>query len=236
MRRVTPAPSRSTRRSSNRQSAASRTRAAGPGPVRRTGGLASPASAEPAQRGDPRGRLLHAAAHVFAKGFGQASVAAIVKRAGTSRRTFYEQFDDLTDALVQLYDASACVLLQTVETAFHTGEDARSRLTNAMEAYVTGIATNADLARIIYSEIRAAGPDQALRHQNTLTRFAALLRRWARGARAEGLIARLPDDLTVWATLTGIEGVAMRYVYDGDERRLARSVPRLVELVLRAFG
>jgi AcrR family transcriptional regulator len=236
MRRVTPEPRRPTRRSPTAKNAVPRSRAASARAARRKRELLSPPSAEAQQRPDPRGRLLLAAAHVFAKGFSQASVAAIVKRAGTSRRTFYEQFDDLTDALVQLYDASARVLLQSVETAFHSDGDARARLTAAIDAYATGIATNADLARIIYSEIRAAGPEQARRHQQTLARFAASLEAWARGARAERLIQHLPDDLTVWATLTGIEGVAMRHVYDGEEQRLSRSVPRLVALVLKAFG
>jgi enolase len=43
-------------------------------------------------------RLLDAAAHVFAeKGWAEATVETIVTRAGMSRRTFYEHFDDLKD-------------------------------------------------------------------------------------------------------------------------------------------
>jgi AcrR family transcriptional regulator len=232
MQRVTHAPARRGPKNTRRTP---RTRRANGVSTGRGGGAARAHLLAPAPGTDQRSRLLHAAARVFAKGFGQASVAAIVKEAGTSRRTFYEQFDDLTDALIQLYDAAACVLLQAVESAFQSGTGARARLTAALDAYATGIATNADLARIIYSEIRAAGPDQARRHQKTLTRFAALLGEWAKSARAERLVPRLPDELTVWAALTGIEGVAMRYVYEGDEEKLVALVPRLVELVLKAF-
>jgi len=184
---------------------------------------------------DQRARLLHAAAWVFVRGFSRASVAAIVKRAGMSRRTFYEHFDDLTDALVQLYDGAARVLLHAVESSYRSASDPEARLAAALNAYVLAMAEHADLARIVYGEIRAAGPDHAIRHQATLARFAALLSEWAADARSAGLISRLPDDLTVYATLAGIEGAAMRYVYLGEEQRLPETAPRLVAFVLAAF-
>jgi AcrR family transcriptional regulator len=184
---------------------------------------------------EQRSRLLHAAAEVFAKGFKNASVAAIVKTAGMSRRTFYEHFHDLTDALVQLYDGAAYVLLQAVESAQPSRSTAEDRLVAALSAYVHAIAQNADLARIMYGEIRAAGPDHALRHQATLDRFAAVIRAWAAQARAARLISRVPDDFTIYATLSAIEGVAMRYVYLGQESELGKMVPRFVEFVLTAL-
>jgi AcrR family transcriptional regulator len=153
-----------------------------------------------------------------------------------SRRTFYEHFADLTDALVQLYDAAADVLLRAIDDASRNEPDPRERLDRALGAYVVTIAANADLARIVYGEIRAAGPAHALRHQATVARFAALLRDWAVAARTAGLLKRLPDELTLHAATYGIEGAAMRYIYAGEEHRLARAGPRLAKFVLSALG
>src|SRR5687768_14436637 len=75
--------------------------ARGPGRYDRT----MPASE---RREEQRRRLLAAAAEMFAdKGYAGATVEGIVSRAGMSRRTFYEHFADLGDALLKLHDHAA---------------------------------------------------------------------------------------------------------------------------------
>src|SRR5207248_3318787 len=68
------------------------------------------------RRGEQRARLLAAAAEIFAaKGYAGARVQDIVARAGMSRRTFYDHFDDLAHALVQLHEHAANLSFRYVE-------------------------------------------------------------------------------------------------------------------------
>src|SRR5512142_3344759 len=69
-------------------------------------------------------RLLEAAAHVFAeKGWADATVEAIVNRAGMSRRTFYEHFDDLRDCLLTLHDRVTRGAVRAIETQIAGRDD-----------------------------------------------------------------------------------------------------------------
>ena len=55
-----------------------------------------------------RGRLLDAMARVVAeKGYGAASVADVIARAGVSRQTFYVHFRDKLDCFLAAYDTFA---------------------------------------------------------------------------------------------------------------------------------
>src|SRR5687767_13565478 len=65
---------------------------------------------------DQRRRLLDAAGHVFAEvGWADATVETIVSRAGMSRRTFYEHFDDLKSCLLTLHQRVSDLSFRSVE-------------------------------------------------------------------------------------------------------------------------
>ena len=185
------------------------------------------------RRSEQRARLLEAAARVFARGYAKASVAAIVKEAGMSRRTFYEHFEDLSDALVKLYDNAASVLYHTVEQAYRAEREPIQGIEKAVQAYRDTVAANAEVARVVYNEIRAVGPSHALRHQATLARFASLISDSAANAHARGRLARAPDELTAYALVAGIEAACARHVYWGREDQLAEMAPSIVALILQ---
>src|SRR3954467_9696688 len=63
-------------------------------------------------------RLLDAAGHVFAEvGWADATVEAIVSRAGMSRRTFYEHFEDLGECLRVFHQKATRRAFRAVEMA-----------------------------------------------------------------------------------------------------------------------
>ncbi len=188
------------------------------------------------RRADQRGRLLAAAAEVFAeRGFANASVGSIVRRARMSRRTFYEHFADLSDALLGVYDFAVDVLFGHVERRVAAATDPVSRLRAGIAAYLEMYARFADLARVLHREIRAVGPGHAGRHARTVARFAALIRDGVRAAHASGVASRAPDDTTILALVAGIEAVGMDHLDRGDEANVSDAVPPLVDLVVRAF-
>jgi AcrR family transcriptional regulator len=186
-----------------------------------------------------RRRLLDSATEVFAtRGYAGASVELIVEKAGMSRRTFYEHFDDLQDVLIKVHDRSASLAYRFVEAAVLNADenDPVSQLTAGVSALLGIIAQYGDLSRVVFREVRAAGPEHEVRRDVVLGRYVTLLFERLSAAHARGQIARPPDELTLYTLVSGMESVAMRYVARHEEQRAHEAVPTLVGLVLRAFS
>lgn len=188
------------------------------------------------RREEQRERLLAAATEVFAeKGYAGATVEAIVSRAGMSRRTFYEHFDDLGGVLLTLHDHAANLAYRLVEARVRAVEDPIEQLSAGVTAFLELIAAHGDLARVLFRELRGAGPQHAVRHEALLARFAALLFEGVARAHAAKIASRAPDELTVFALVAALEAVAMRYAERHEEARAPEAAPALTELVVRAF-
>lgn len=186
---------------------------------------------------EQRRRLLESAAKVFAqRGFAGATVEAIVDRAGMSRRTFYEHFDDVRDVLLTLHDRAASLAFRFVEMAVRAEDEPIAQLRAGVTAFLGIVAEHADLARVLFREVRAAGPEHELRREAVLARYVTLLFERLSQAHAQRLVARAPDELTLYAVVSGIESVAMRYVAHREEARVLDAVDGLTQLIVRAFA
>lgn len=188
------------------------------------------------RRAEQRNRLLLAAIEVFAsEGYAKASVDAIVERARMSRRTFYEHFSDLSDALLQVFEFGSGYLYRSVQEAIAGRTDPVEQVTAGIYAYLEVFKQNSDIARVLHREIRAVGPKQASRYELAVLRFANLISQGVTEAYARGIAGRAPDETTIYALIGGIEAVGMRYVDRGEADRILEAAPLLVELVVRAF-
>src|ERR1700728_1783440 len=112
-----------------------------------------------------RERIMSAlVATVFTYGFGASSVERVARRAGVSRRTFYEQFADREDAYLQTYDAAAGCLLERVNAAWNEPGDGAEQLRVWLRTLLESIAEEPRLARVCIVEVLSVGP-QALEHR-----------------------------------------------------------------------
>lgn len=191
----------------------------------------------PAQRHEEqRVRLLGAAAEVFAaKGFANTSVADIVAAAGMSRRTFYEHFDDLRDVLLQVHERASNLAFRYVESRARAEAEPNARVRAGVEAFLTVLAEQGDLARVLFREVRAAGPKNEAVHEAQISRYVGLVFEGVADAYAKGTATRPPDELTIFALVSAMEAVALRYVVRREEARAIEAAPMLVELMVRAF-
>jgi AcrR family transcriptional regulator len=150
-----------------------------------------------------RERIMNAlVATIATYGFGGSSVERIAKRAGVSRRTFYEQFADREDAYLHTYDTAAGRLLERVNAAWSQDEDGAEQLRLWLRTLLECIAEEAQLARVCIVDVLSAGP-QALEHRERhMHNFALPLERAAvehnGGApapslAADGLVAAIYD-------------------------------------------
>jgi len=185
------------------------------------------------RRAEQRARLVHAAAEVFAsRGFAAASVDQIIRRVRMSRRTFYEHFRDLKHALYDVYEGGAKELYEHVDGAIRSQHHPVAKVREGIVAFLTEMRSHAPLARVVYHEIRAAGPETAVRHDAMRSRFVSMWMEGLRRAYEAGHARRLPDEITVYALAAAIEAVALRYIDRGEEDRILEAVPSLVALAI----
>lgn len=182
-------------------------------------------------------RLLDAAAHVFAeKGWAGATVEMIVQRAGMSRRTFYEHFEDLRDCLLVLHQKVTKASFRAVEMGVASATSPPDMLKRGVEALLGGIAMFPHIARVMFREVRSAGPEFEKIHEAMMGRFAKLVSDGVQQAHDEGRAKRAPDELRIFALVSAMEAVGMRYVARGEEHKALDAAPVLVDMIQKTFG
>jgi len=188
------------------------------------------------RREQQRRRIVEAAAEVFAnKGYANSNVEDVLRQAGISRVTFYAHFKNIEDLLLAVHEHASRQSHRAIEGRIERVGDPVARLEAAIRAYLEMLRDHADLARVVNREILAAGPQHLkLRDENT-ARSAALLNQGVAEAYGAGLITRPPDEMTAYALACAIEGLGMRFIDRGEADRIFDAVPKLVELVVRAF-
>lgn len=187
---------------------------------------------------EQRARLLDAAGHVFSEtGWADATVEAIVTRAGMSRRTFYEHFGDLRDCLATFHQRATRRAFKAVEMAVQGGDaKPNERLRMGVTGFLGGIAMFPHVARVIFRVVRAAGPEFEEAHEQMMARFAKLVYEGVASAHAQGRTQLPPDEIRVFALVSAMEAVAMRYVMRGEESKALEAAPVLIDMVQRTFG
>lgn len=117
--------------------------------------LAARTVAPPAEH---RTRLLEGMARaVAAKGYGDTTIADVVREASVSRRTFYENFADKAECLTALYEAASGNALAVLRNAIDPESDWQAQLEQALTAYFSTLACNPVLLRTLFIEILGLG-------------------------------------------------------------------------------
>jgi AcrR family transcriptional regulator len=109
-----------------------------------------------------RARVLDAIALVVAeRGYASATVADVVRAAGVSRSTFYEQFPSKEACFLEAFRRNVDGLHERVRAAVHAAEGAgwRVQLRAGIRAYLHSLAELPHVARTYLLEIHAAGPE-----------------------------------------------------------------------------
>ncbi|WP_332826381.1 TetR/AcrR family transcriptional regulator [Ramlibacter sp.] len=107
-----------------------------------------------------RSRLLQGMAEAVAvKGYGETTIADVVREAGVSRRTFYEHFSGKAECLVALYEAASRNALRVLREAIDPAHGWEEQVERAIGAYLHCMASNPVLMRTLFVEILALGPE-----------------------------------------------------------------------------
>src|SRR3954449_10528037 len=183
-------------------------------------------------RESQRGRMLAAMAEaVGTKGYGDVAVADVIARAGVSRKTFYEHFDNKEECFLAAYDAGVELMLDAIDEAIGAAATAGPvAIASAGTArYLELLAANPAFARTFLIEVLAAGPRALERRARVHARFAeqlAVVHRAARSAsRASQSRAPEPGPHVFRACV----GAIYELVTDHVLRHGAESLPSLLD-------
>jgi AcrR family transcriptional regulator len=153
-----------------------------------------------------RQRIIGAIAAVAAeKGAANVTVAHIVARAGISRRTFYEQFEDREECLLAALDEAVGHAAALVLPAYEAEARWRERMRAGLAALLLFLDDEPGLGRLCVVEALGAGP-LALELR---ARCMVTLIRAVDGARAEIAPARQPPPMTA----EGVVGAVLSIVH-----------------------
>ena len=126
-----------------------------------------------------RERMMLAMAQAMAeKGYVATSVADVIKGAGVSRETFYQQFSSKLDCFMGTFDAVGELLfahLNEVIANVDRSEPAHVRFERLFRAYIDTLASQPAFARVFTVEVYAAGPDAMRRRAALQLRIADAL-------------------------------------------------------------
>jgi AcrR family transcriptional regulator len=140
-----------------------------------------------------RERLIAAMAEVCAeRGYAQASVAEVAKRAAVSSLTFYKQFADKRDCMLAAHRQLLGRLLEAIDRAREEEGDPGAMPRAPVRVALALFATDPPSAQLLTVEIFAAGPEGAKRHDAMVEAFAERLGTdWVRAAGMLALVGKL---------------------------------------------
>jgi AcrR family transcriptional regulator len=123
-----------------------------------------------------RERLIDAMAiSIEEKGYKDTFVADIVRIARTSRRSFYEQFEDREACYLAVFDAASDALIEQIAAAVAPEQRWEQQVDDALGAYLEAMASRPALWQSFLREIPALGRDGATRRRAVIERFAETL-------------------------------------------------------------
>jgi AcrR family transcriptional regulator len=171
-------------------------------------------------------------AAVAEKGYAAVTVGDVVARAGVSRRTFYEQFEDKESCFLAAYECGADGVLAAVSAAVDAqGDDWRARVRAGIETYTGALAIEPALARTLIVDVLGAGPRAVELRQEVYGRFVDRFREARDLAAAE---QRIPE-LYLRGLVGAIAELVQGHVVAHGAETLRDITPELVDLALAVF-
>jgi AcrR family transcriptional regulator len=179
-------------------------------------------------------RMLAAMASATAeKGYARVTVGDVLDRAGVSRRTFYEHFDNKQACFLAAYDFGVDLLLKAIDDAIaQPADDWLETAARATRRYLETLAASPDFARTFMLEVPAAGPEALARRAVVHERFADQLAAIHRAAR-EDIPELQPHPPYVFRACVGaINELVMEHLADREAGTLPVLTGPVLEVVL----
>jgi AcrR family transcriptional regulator len=178
---------------------------------------------------DHEERALRAFAVVVAeRGYANATIDQVVKRASMSPTTFYANFEGKRDALVAAIDSAGAQVTAAVMPAFRRTPDWPAAIRAAYGALFNFMASRPAMAHLIFVDVYAAGPEALARRDAALQPVTNMI---DGGRRHSPEITPLAVEAIVGATYA----LAYKQVREGGAGALPSIAPLCTYLTLAPF-
>jgi AcrR family transcriptional regulator len=165
-------------------------------------------------------------------GYNTLTVQNVLTRAGISRPTFYEQFEDKEDCFLAAFDASASRMRERIAAAVaDAGPGWRDPLRTGIAELLRFIAEEPEEARTVIVEARASSPTGLRRRDELLDHFAACIDALVREDLDEA-----PSAIAAAGVVGGIESVLYARLQKGETEELDALLPSLMYFAVLAYA
>jgi AcrR family transcriptional regulator len=172
-----------------------------------------------------RDRLMRAMARTVAEyGYQDTTVRRLLGRAGLSRRTYYELFEDKEDCFLAAYDEVVDHVLGLVIEAYEEGGSPEEQIERGLRAFLQFCAEEPDVARMCIVEVLAAGPAARSRRAETMERLAGLMEEALQDLRGDRKLSKL--------AARGLIGGVHELIYSPIDRGEVEHLPELAEQIV----
>jgi len=182
---------------------------------------------------DQRERLVDAVPRVVAeRGYTTMSVADIVKAAAVSRNAFYKNFADKQECFAAAHEAGHERLFEILMRPCDAAATVEERVERSLAAGLDAMASDPDMARMLFVEAPSAGEGIALAYHGWLRNYGTLLRSAAPDLPPESIPAPEVEGVIVG----GIASRVASEVLNARAKQLRDLVAPLVEYVLAFYS
>jgi AcrR family transcriptional regulator len=158
-------------------------------------------------------------------------VRHVIERAGVSRATFYQQFDDLQDCIIAAYGAASECLIREISDACASQHPWPEGVVAAVDAGLEFTVTAPAQACLLLAGINASNRHLARCGRATCDQLAGLLRR---GRELYPEAAARPE-LVEQALIGGVASVIGARLTAGQLDRLPQLRPELIQFLLTPY-
>ena len=158
------------------------------------------------------------------KGYAELTVSDVIKRAGVSRRAFYEHFSNREECFFATYDSIMSASSAAVGSAFAGKNGFPGSAQGAIEAIFRRALRRPDAVRVLLVEVGAAGPEGIMRRERLGAAYEDLLRERLGVPPGQGPIA----NPVLRGVIGGIGAVLYSHLQSGRRKQLLDLVPHLV--------
>jgi AcrR family transcriptional regulator len=158
------------------------------------------------------------------QGYGATTVAHVTKRAGVSRKAFYEQFADKQECFLATYDMVVADGFAQVAEAAREGGGPQEELGFGLDLLFKRANESPSIQRLVLLETAAVGPAGIARREQLIGTYEGMLRENLSASPRPGII---PNPL-----LRAVVGAFLKVLYarvqSGAQKRLPALIPELV--------
>jgi AcrR family transcriptional regulator len=181
---------------------------------------------------DQRERLVDAVPRAVAeRGYEATSVADIVKAAAVSRNAFYKNFADKQECFAAAHDAGHERLFEILMRPCDAGATIEERVQRSLAAGLDAMASDPDMARLLFVEAPSAGEEIALSYHEWLQRYGTLLH----SAAPDLPVRSIPAPEVEGVIVGGIASRVASELLHGRAKKLQDLEAPLVEYVLAFY-